>query len=521
MEDKNKKLYIIVSIIIIAIVSISIALFIQSKNNKIVKNVYIENINVGGMTRAEASKKLKESFKEKNITLKFENKNWDVDYKDFNFNYNIEKTIDDVYEINKGNNIANNIIETAKAILGNDTKVNIEMNYDNKKLESIINDIAKDINKKSENATIDINGDEINITSEKMGAKVNVAETLKNIKSSLEKHNFICEIVTTKDKPNITKLKLENINTILGSYSTNFNGGISGRNQNIKLAAQRTSDILLMPGESFSYNTYTKKRTLSNGYKNAPVIVQGVVQEGIGGGVCQVSTTLYNATLYAGLEYMELRNHSIPSSYAPKGRDATVADGSIDFVFKNNLKYPIYIKNTVNGNTVTCQIYGSSKDKKDIEILTSTDEVSVAPIKKVDDPSLENGKEKVLEKGRDGYIVSTYRIYKDNNGNIIEKEKVSKSYYPKKQGVVAVGTKEDTPKLEDNKEESVIQPDIQVPEEKPEVKPVDPTTPPVIDPESKPEQELTPEQENKPEDQNNIKQPQQTQNNQVDTTKGE
>lgn len=95
-------------------------------------------------------------------------------------------------------------------------------------------------------------------------------------------------------------------------------------------------------------------------FKNAPVIVQ----EGVGGGVCQVSTTLYNATLYAGLEYLEPRNHSIPSSYEPKGRDATVADDSIDFIFKNNLKYTIYIKNTVYGNIIKCEIYGSLKDKK-------------------------------------------------------------------------------------------------------------------------------------------------------------
>ena len=109
-----------------------------------------------------------------------------------------------------------------------------------------------------------------------------------------------------------------------------------------------------MPGESFSYNEHTGTRTISNGYKNAPVIVQGVVQEGIGGGVCQVSSTLYNAVLYAGLEIESIKNHSIPSSYVPKGRDATVSGGAIDFIFKNNLKYPVYIKNSVYGNTLTC-----------------------------------------------------------------------------------------------------------------------------------------------------------------------
>ena len=107
------------------------------------------------------------------------------------------------------------------------------------------------------------------------------------------------------------KKDLENIDTILGSHSTKFDSSVSGRSQNIKLSAQRTSDILLMPGETFSYNKSTGQRTLSNGYQNAPVIVQGVVQEGIGGGVCQVSTTLYNAVLYSGLEIESIKNHSI------------------------------------------------------------------------------------------------------------------------------------------------------------------------------------------------------------------
>ena len=214
-----------------------------------------------------------------------------------------------------------------------------------------------------------------------------------------------------------------------------------------------------MPGDTFSYNKATGKRTVDNGYKDAPVIVQGVMQEGIGGGVCQVSTTLYNATLYAGLEYVELRNHSIAPSYVSKGRDATVADSGIDFVFKNNLNHPIYIKNYVSGNTVTCQIYGSSKDKQNIQIETNTDNVSKAPTKKVDDPTILKGEEKVMEKGRDGYTVSTYRIYKDKQGNVIKKEKVATSYYPKKQGVIAVGT------MEKPVEEKPVVPPVDQPQE--------------------------------------------------------
>jgi hypothetical protein len=258
-----------------------------------------------------------------------------------------------------------------------------------------------------------------------------------------------------------------------------------------------------MPDEVFSYNDHTGMRTVANGYKNAPVIVQGVVQEGIGGGVCQVSSTLYNSVLYAGLEIVNLKNHSIPSTYVPKGRDATVTDGGIDFVFKNNLKYPVYLKNYVSGNVVTCQIYGSSKDKQNIQIATSIDGVSVAPIKKVDDPTIPKGEEKNLEASRNGYTVSTYRLYIDNNANVAKKEKVATSYYPKKQGVIAVGTME--PKQEEPKKDPQVPPIVPETPNKPEEpnKPETPNKPekPEVVPEVPPEKpETLPEKPNKPEE---------------------
>ena len=298
------------------------------------------------------------------------------------------------------------------------------------------------------NASISIENSKIKIQKDEEGKTLELNKSLNNAIMELEKGNTSINLVVEEIQPDIKDENLENIDVILGTYSTKFDSSVSGRSHNVALAAKSTSDVLLMPGERFSYNEHTGARTISNGYKNAPVIVQGVVQEGIGGGVCQVSSTLYNAVLYAGLEIESIKNHSIPSSYVPKGRDATVSYGSIDFIFKNNLKYPVYIKNSVYGNTLTCTIYGSKEEKKKIEILTSTDSVSEAPIKKVDDPTLPKGEEKQLESGRNGYTVSTYRIYKDNNGNELKKEKIYVSYYPKKQGVVAVGTM-DTPVVEE------------------------------------------------------------------------
>ncbi|RDY29459.1 hydrolase [Romboutsia weinsteinii] len=440
MTSIKRNIYISIAIVI-AIVGIFIGvMYSQINGDKISKNTYINEIDVSGMTKIEAIKELEKKYTIGNIKFSYSSDTWDISPKDISLKYNLEDTVEKAYKFNKGKSFGENLINTIKSNFGKVNNIEVSTEYNEEKLKDKIENIAKEIDVEVKDASISISGSNINITDDQPGLKVNVGDSVSEFKNKVSKGNLNPEIIVTKVEAKIKKEELESIDTVLGSHSTKFDGGTTGRNTNIRLAAERTSNVLLMPGESFSYNDHTGLRTIANGYKNAPVIVQGVVQEGVGGGVCQVSTTLYNATLYAGLEYVNLRNHSIPSSYAEKGRDATVADGSIDFVFKNNLSYPIYVNNYVSGNTVTCQIYGSYKDKQKIEIVTSTDGVSAAPTKKVDDPTLPQGQEKVLEKGRDGYTVSTYRVYKDGNGDVLKKEKVSTSYYPKKQGVIAVGT---------------------------------------------------------------------------------
>ncbi|MGX4599322.1 VanW family protein [Faecalimicrobium sp. JNUCC 81] len=475
MSNMKKNIYIgigIVSVIVILFIGMTIT---KINGQKIVKNTYINGINVGGLTKEGAKSELEQKYRLKDLDISYLDKSWQVPYKDIDLSYDLDSTVENAYKLNKENNFMENIYKTIKSELGQKNNLNIAIDYNKDKLKNRIENIARDIDVDVKDASINISGSSIEINDSNSGLKVNVEESLKNIVRELEKGNTKEELVVTKVEPSITREQLQEVNTLLGSHTTKFDSSVSGRSTNIKLAANKSSDVLLMPGESFSYNEHTGMRTTANGYKNAPVIVQGVVQEGVGGGVCQVSSTLYNAALYSGVSFIELKNHSIPSTYVSKGRDATVTDSGIDFVFKNTLEHPIYVKNYVSGNTVTCQIYGSSKDKQNIQISTSIDGVSEAPIKKVEDPTILKGEEKQLEKGRNGYTVSTYRIYKDENGNVTKKEKVATSYYPKKQGVIAVGT-------------------MEKPEEKPPTETPKPpvTTPPATTPPVTPPQPDTP-----------------------------
>lgn len=410
-------------------------------SDKISKNVYVKEINIGNLTKEQARQRLKDEYKMEPFNFKYQDDKWSVNPSEIDVTYDIDKTVDKAYSVNRDNNIAVNIFNTLKSMAGSKTQINVQISCNEQKLEQKLNDISEDINVEVKSATLKIENNEVEVVKEESGLELNIKESMNNFIKNLQNGNFTEELIVTKIEPEVTSADLEKIDTLLGSYSTVLYDVSYNRVENIKLAAEKTSDILLMPGEEFSYNTHTGARTIANGYKSAHVISAGEVIDGVGGGICQVSSTLFNSVLYAGLDIVSRTNHSIPSDYVALGRDATVSDSGVDFVFRNNYKNPVFIKNYYYNGVVKCQIFGAKSDNKKIDIATSTNSVIAFNTKETKDPTLEEGKTKVITKGRNGYTVSTYRIYYDENGNVTKKELVCSSYYPKKDKEVAVGTK--------------------------------------------------------------------------------
>lgn len=167
--------------------------------------------------------------------------------------------------------------------------------------------------------------------------------------------------------PKRTEEKLKKINYVLAEYTTSFNAGEEKRTGNIALGASFINGKVLMPGEEFSFLQTAGPLSTGKGYKNAKIIQNGKFVDGIAGGACQVSTTLFNATLQSGLQITSRRNHSLAISYVPRGRDAAVATG-LDFRFKNNLPNPVYLQAYVHKNNITMKVYGSVEDRKDVQI---------------------------------------------------------------------------------------------------------------------------------------------------------
>ncbi len=281
-------------------------------------------------------------------------------------------------------------------------------------------------------------------------------------------------------KPSVTTEDIEEklFSETIGEFSSKFNAGDVGRTKNIALASKKINGTILAPGEIFSYNDVVGERSYSEGYQTAKVYINGESVDGLGGGICQVSSTLYNAVVYANLEIVERLNHQLTVSYVPLGRDATVDYGNIDFKFKNSTAYPIKIVCTAENGVMYTAVQGYKEDKSlKVEFHTETIGHTDPPIKKIEDPTLPKGEEKIEKKGTSGYIVDTYKIVKRDNA---EEERIylSRSVYRGNIQEVRVGTGEPAP-LEPTAEPSPSPtPSTELPtEERPQETPIETTEP--------------------------------------------
>ncbi|HCT0600729.1 hydrolase [Clostridioides difficile] len=454
MSNVNKKLVIAIGAVALVVIIFIGIMCMQFKGEKIAKNTYVNGVNIGKLTKSQAKQELAKKYKLENVDFNYNDKSWKVKSKDLNLSTDLDKTVENAYNLNRKSAFFGNLSKTISANFGKKSNLVVVINYDKNKLKAEMEKIAKEIDVDVKDATLDISGEKVKVIPDSDGLKMDISKSMENFDNQTKKGNYKNELVVKATPAKVKKEQLANIDTNLGTYSTTFKTSQINRSINIKLATDNISNVLLMPGETFSFNKHTGKRSKENGYKSALVIMEGEMEEDYGGGVCQVSSTLYNSVLYAGLEIVNVKNHTIPSSYVPKGRDATVADSGIDFLFKNNLKHPVYIKNYVSGNQIVCNIYGSAEDKQNITISTKLDGVSQTTMKRVNDPTMPKGKEKVDKSGRNAYSVSTYRTFNDANGKKIKTEKIANSYYPKKEGIILVGTMEPKPEEKPNTDEN-------------------------------------------------------------------
>lgn len=250
--------------------------------------------------------------------------------------------------------------------------------------------------------------------------------------------NETCEIPLTAILPEITEEKLTEkmFGDTLSSYSTKYNKKEIDRSYNLLLASNKVNGTVIPSGGVFSYNDVVGPRTVAAGYRNAKIFENGRIVDGLAGGICQVSTTIYNAALYANLEITEKKNHSFPVVYAPMGQDATVVMGSIDFKFTNNTSHPIKVVSSVTDGICKVSILGTKQQDFKVEIINTILSSRPFATNYVQDDTLAYGEERVLQSGQAGYTVSSVRnVYL--NGQRIAQDKLPSSYYSVRNAEIA------------------------------------------------------------------------------------
>ena len=225
---------------------------------------------------------------------------------------------------------------------------------------------------------------------------------------------------------------------LVAEYTTRFPTSNRPRCANIKLASSKLNGVLVMPGERLSFNGTVGERTLRGGFQLAGVYKQGKHDVGVGGGICQVSTTLYNASLFANLRIRQRSNHSLPVAYVPLGRDATVDYGSLDLVVENTTKAPIAVVNTYVPGRLTFRILGRKDPGLTVKIVQEGQRSWDMPVETHLDRSLPVGARRIVEPGSRGHAVQTFRLVYEN-GKLVRRQSLGRSTYGGGTEVVAVG----------------------------------------------------------------------------------
>jgi len=261
---------------------------------------------------------------------------------------------------------------------------------------------------------------------------------------SEDKEEYTIPLKITVPKKTIKDLGEEAFPDQLATFSTIYDASNNNRSTNIELAAKKINGTVVMPGENFSFNTVVGKRTIEAGYKEGTAYIGGKVVPDVGGGVCQVSSTLYNTALLANLEIVERSNHMFLTGYVAASRDATVYYGSLDFIFKNTRSYPIKIVASANNGVCKISMYGI-KEETEYEVIIQSKVTSYINYTTTykNDATLAEGKEVVEQSGANGCRSEGYRILK-LNGKVVSQTLLSKDTYSSKQQIIRRGTKKAT-----------------------------------------------------------------------------
>ena len=417
----------------VAIVSIVLAGFVQGTEAKLVKGSQIGVVDVGGLTVVEAQKKLRvwwESAKLDTLTLTVKDKSLKKSFTPGELGVGL----DDVASIAQVpvEGLVGQVLDKPE-VKKYPVKVKPTI-FDLKRLKAAV----KDSYGEPGPAKVKFVGGQIVREPEKPGFGLNETALPEAVVRAVLDDQIV--VLPIKEEPKkITDEVLNQITDVVSEFSTHFSADNRPRSNNIKLASSKLNGVVILPGEKIGFNETVGQRTLAGGYKVAGVYVNGRHDTGIGGGICQVSTTLYNASLFANLKVLERTNHSLPVPYVPLGRDATVNYGAQNLVIQNTMATPIVVVSEYHPGKLTFRILGKKEEGIEVKVFQGRVHSSGGGTRREYDPKLPPGTTKVQHNGDNRYVQTFRAVYK--NGVKISTETLKDSHYDGGGTIISYGPK--------------------------------------------------------------------------------
>ena len=371
----------------------------------------IQGMSVGGMTREEAKAKVQEyvdKVSQETVTLQVKKKESTFALSDIGLKCTNMDVVEKAYDFGKTGNVFKRVIEVRK-LEKEGMDFPLTFSVDKAETRKIVKKKAKKFLAKKKDATITRKDGKFVITKQVDGVDIDFEANADKLAEVFSKKDWNHKSVVfpmdyTLDKAKHTKKELSTIKDVLGTFTTSYAGSASGRCANVENGASLINGTLLYPGDSFSVYSKVAPFTADNGYHLAGSYSNGQTVQTYGGGICQVSTTLYNAVLRAELNVTERSNHSMTVHYVPLSADAAISGTDKDLKFTNNLDHPVYIQGVAGGSSITFTIYGKEyrASNRKVEYVSETVSTRGPSEKVIKDNTMEEGKRVVESNGRTG-----------------------------------------------------------------------------------------------------------------------
>ncbi len=455
-SKERKRLIVIAGVLCVIILVIGMGAYFGVKSvvddvpkDTICENVYIDSLDVSGMKEEEALTALEQKvaeYQEATVKLTAEEVSEEVSLAELGFQMeDMEQIVQKAVSYGKSGSLwsryrkINDLKEEKKVF-----EVKYEVNEE--AITAVIAEKIPKLENAAKDATIVRTNGQFVITDEVKGVAIDVESSIEAIYTYMnetwtyEAENAEIQLVTSIDEPKVTREQLAEIQSVLGKYTTNCGTG-GGRVQNIITGAKLINGSVIMPGEEFSADAAMRPYTYENGYAEAGSYENGKVVQSMGGGICQVSSTLYNACLLAELEITQRQAHSMTVAYVEPSMDAAIAGDYKDLKFKNNTESPIYVEGYVSGGYITFVIYGKETRAESRSIKYISETLSTTASKKVfvaSDASL--GTKKTTVSGHTGMKAQLWKVVYEN-GTEVSRDVINTSNYRSSETTISVGTK--------------------------------------------------------------------------------